>query len=303
MLGRTFYSNLKALFLVASVATLSNCSSAPTPDVPEGLPAWARQASRTVDAGYIVYVGTGEDYAPERARFKAEAAAIEDLANECSFVPKGARTEDRYDQKIGTLHRAYAKVGISFQDCEEAKSSNDPESIRKLASVQYTEELKRYQNMVDHPQDESDESEDSETAVAQNGTTTNNSGVNVAIYDRYPPPAVIYGTGQFYVVRQQVVYVKQDVILSPPAAYPPQAPQTVAITQHLNTVSSQVHNYEVAHPQLRNSTQSYSTYKQQVHQQRFNQRLNRGNNRGQNQSGRHNSQTQPRRRRRRNEGQ
>ena len=273
---------LKLLFITAVIVASGGCSSSPPENDASNVPAWAKQASRTVDAGYIVYVGVGEDHAPERASFKAEAAAVEDLANECSFVPKGARTEDRYDQKIGTLHRAFAKVAINFQDCEEAKSSTTPEAIRKLASVQYTEELKRYQDLVDHPEDPNEEEE---TEVVQNGTTTNNSGVNGAVYNRYPPVYVVGSPTQFYVVRQQVVYMKQDVILSPPAAYPPQAPQTLALTQHITAASTQVHNYAVANPQIAKSPQSYSNYKQQARSQQFNKSMNRGGNRNQNAKG------------------
>src|SRR5947209_3047805 len=72
-------------------------------------PGWVHQAARTVEGGYIVYLGEVEDQAPERARFKAEAAAIQDLANECSFAPKGARVEDHFDQPTGVIHHAYAK--------------------------------------------------------------------------------------------------------------------------------------------------------------------------------------------------
>jgi len=195
----------------------------------------------------------------ERANFKAEASAIQDLANECSFVPRGARTEDRAEQPIGAIHRAFAKVAISFQDCEEAKSSNDPETIRKLANVSYAEELKRYQAVVDQPEDTT-----SDESVA---------GAGGAIYNRYPPPASIDSPVRFYVVRQQVVYMKQDIILSPPQAYPPKAPQTLAITQHLGTFATRVQNFETIHPALKTATQSYSSVRPSIrssnHAQRF----------------------------------
>src|SRR4051812_5108042 len=100
-------------FLVALPLAVS-CSSGPatsSKDTPE----WASGPTRTVDRGYIIYVGTGEDQAPERARFKAESMALQDLSNECTFAPKGARIEDYFDDTVGIVHRSRAKVAVEFQ--------------------------------------------------------------------------------------------------------------------------------------------------------------------------------------------
>src|SRR4051794_24411710 len=86
---------------------LSACASPGTAVDAQTPPPWARQPSPTVEGGYIVYVGSGEDRDGERARRKAEAQALGDLANECSFAPKGTRIEDRFERLDGTLRQAF----------------------------------------------------------------------------------------------------------------------------------------------------------------------------------------------------
>ena len=101
---------MKYIFIFLVVAGCATESS----DRPFSVPEWTKAPTRTVDNGYIVYIGSGEDSAKDRASFKAEGAALQDLANECSFVPKGTRLEDRFDKVEGSLHESYAKVAVEF---------------------------------------------------------------------------------------------------------------------------------------------------------------------------------------------
>lgn len=84
------------------------CSSEPSREKPT----WVDGPTRVVDNGYIVYIGTGEEVTDDRAQLAAEGLAIQDLANECSFIPKGTRVEDRYSEKQKNTYKAYAKVAI-----------------------------------------------------------------------------------------------------------------------------------------------------------------------------------------------
>ena len=238
---------IPALLLLA--LELSGCSSAPKGSGAANIPTWIHQPVRTVDAGYIVYIGTGEDRLAERAAFKAEAAALQDLANECSFAPKGARTEDRFDETTGLLHHGYAKVAVEFRDCEAAKASIQPEDIRKLANVAYSDEIKRYQDLVQNPVDGVASDDDSE-------------GVNEAIDSKGPPPGSgsgIRDTNHFFVVRQWVFYSKQDVILSPPQTYAANSTETTQFVNKVAPAQDQVQTYERNNPTVHSWNNAWST--------------------------------------------
>ncbi len=228
---------------------LSGCASEPKVTSPE----WIRTPTRTVDSGYIVYVGTGEDPSPEKSKFKAESAALQDLANECSFPPKGTRIEDHFQEKSGTLTLTYAKVGISFIDCDAAKSANDTETIRKVANVSLTEELKQYQDLVYAPSENGENDE------------THSSEVNPMANSLSAPPEVTT-SDHYFVVRQRVAFIKRDVILEPtsiPVATTgsPQ-PRIVGpdLTKRLELANSSLRTYETSHPEVKNWHHSWSEF-------------------------------------------
>jgi hypothetical protein len=242
-------------FAIAACGSLliASCSSESRNDDQSG-PGWVRQPARTVDGGYIVYVGNAEDRNPDHARFKAEAVALEDLANECSFPPKGARVEDRFERQLGNLHQAYVKVAVDYQTCEEAKQTVDPAAVRNLANVAMTNEIKRYQDDV--------EDEDEEDASNDQNLSPQTKAVLASQYA--PPPASITNETEFFVVRQQVFYAKQDVILAPPEAYPPGAPQTTTYVHNVTASTQQVGTFAAANPALKSTPQTWNSVRSNV---------------------------------------
>jgi hypothetical protein len=228
-----------AALALTSALTLAACSSAPKPPAE---PEWTAAPARTVEGGYIIYVGSGEDRTPEKARFKAESMALQDLANECSFAPKGTRIEDHFDTQTGIITRSYAKVAVEFQDCEAAKAATTPEQIRNLGNVQLTEQIKRYQDLVDSP-------EPQETVVLADNGMPSSPPPNVVVVHDYP---------EFVVYRQQVAYINQSVILAPPAYYPPGAPITTQPVPAAAPFHGAVMRYEANNPQLRTSPMAFS---------------------------------------------
>ena len=257
----------RLMIFILGLLVLSHCSSTPS-NHNDSRPDWTRQPARTVDQGYIVYIPSDEDSSPERARFKAEAQAIEDLANECSLAPKGARIEDHFDLVIGRLHQSFVKVAVDFQACEEARNALHPEDFQKLANVAMTEEVKRYQDEIEKPvlarnTEDGEEGDD----VAANEAISNDT--NPMLNQTRTPVFVAIQTGpQFFIVRQQIAYAKEVVILSPPQAYPPGAPQTVAFENNLRPVARNVTTYEKANPEVRTSPHTWSSYRRQAQQQR-----------------------------------
>jgi hypothetical protein len=194
--------------------------------------------TRTVDGGFIVYVGTGEDRAPERGRFKAEAMALQDLANECSFPPKGARIEDHFDDTEGVLHRSRAKVAVEMQDCDQAKAAVEPARIRELANAAYAEQIRRYRDLIDEPEPE-------ETAAPNPQLASTSAPAD--------------SSARFYVYRQQVYFLTERVILAPPTAFAPRARETVVVVKQLEPTVREIRSYEAAHPQIRASSEAFST--------------------------------------------
>ncbi len=240
---------LTLLFFSFPLLILVTCSSTKPADDK----AWIRNPARTVDSGYIVYVGTGEDISPEKAQFKAEAIAIGDLANECSFAPKGARIEDHYDEKTDRGHTAYAKVGITYEECEQAKQAVKPEDIQKLGNVAMTEELKRFQDAY-YTSNEGN----ADQAPAQ--ASSSNTSSPAPYY--YSGPVYIHDDTNYFVVRSYVAYEKQVVILSPPGVYVPASPAYVNYVHRVSPMAQNVQAYEVSNPGLRSAPTTWSTVQQ-----------------------------------------
>lgn len=226
-------SVMKYVLLIAVIG-IAGCA---TKDPASDLPAWARQPSRVVDNGYIVYIGTASDHAAERAQFKAEGIALEDLANECSVVPQGARIEDRFVSHGTKDQTAYIKLGVEFAACEDAKKAVDPESVRRTASVTFTQQLKKYQDFAETGE-----------VVAQGEETEVEVPADVA-----PAPELRRGDGDsvhFYVTRQYIAYQKEIVVLAPQAAYAPQSPESQHFAAAVVPSTQQVQTLAQANPQL-----------------------------------------------------
>jgi hypothetical protein len=201
-------------------------------------PEWTAGSTRVVDNGYIVYVGKGEASNAERAQFKAEGMALEDLANECSLIPKGARVEDRYSVQDQHEYVAWVKVAVEFQECDQGRHANVPGEIQKVANVPFTQQLRRYQELT-----ETGEMPDASEA-----------GESVE------PPAEVAAapeTGSYpvhthiFVTRQYVAYQKEIVVLAPPAAYAAGTPAARQFAQHVTPAAEHVVTAEAQNPASR----------------------------------------------------
>lgn len=224
--------------LIAALFALGACSTSPTPVAVAPEPAWIHSPTRTVDNGYIVYVGQGQDPQAERAAFKAESIAIGDLVNECSFAPKGTRIEDRYDQVVAGIHYAYAKIGVQFEECEGAKKAVKPEEIRAMANVALADQLKRFQDMY-YSADEPDESEGDNTLPA-------------------PPAEPIRDQNEYYITRQRVAYAKQVVILAPETVFVAGSPQYTTYVSRVTPYAGRLQQFETASPAVRSQPTTWS---------------------------------------------
>lgn len=245
---------MKKIILLGFLVLASACSTSPTEPSAGPEPGWVHEPTRIVDNGYIVYVGSGEDTSRDRAQFKAESAALQDLANECSFVPKGARLEDRFDKTEGRLHEAYAKVGVEFQLCEEAKKALQPEQVKKLANESMTDQIHRYQEMLG-------DSSDAET-IADLDDTEAIPGLKDDPAKQASLPGPANDQFRFFVVRQQVALYKERVILAPAPVYQAATPASDRYLAAVTAASNRVETYRAAHPEVKESNQAWSTHQQ-----------------------------------------
>jgi len=215
------------------VVLLGGCAT--TPSIPD----WTGDPARLVDNGYIVYTGSGQESDPNEAQLAAEGTAVQDLASECSFVPKGARVENHFRLKTKNGFEAYAQVAIDFQTCISAQQAVKPEDIQKLASVPFADELKRYQALIDAPPPVS--------PVANPGATT-----------------VVADDDGYFLARQYVFYQKQVVILAPPGAYAPGSAATQTYLNNVTPVMRPMQTYYAANPRLSSAGSTWSQVEPRV---------------------------------------
>jgi hypothetical protein len=105
-----------------------------------------------------------------------------------------------------------------------------------------TDELKRYQDLVYNPHEEAAPP----VAVADQNTPSSSPSVR--------------DTAHFFILRQQVAYYKEVVILAPPAAYPPASPQTQQFVSKVQPATTQLQQYEKQNPQTRTWQNSWSKF-------------------------------------------
>lgn len=259
-----------AVLILTVLVLFSSCSSdRPKKDEAPAVPAWIQLPTRTVDNGYIVYVEAAEDVGSDRAKFKSESAALADLANECTLIPKGVRIEDRYQTREAGQIKFYAKVAVEFQLCEEAKRAVTPEAVRQLANVPMTEQVKRYQDSIGQT-DQMLVADNGDQPVAPfagggesggSGGGGSGGGGTVVVY-RTPNTDV-----QYFAYREQIFVAKRDVVLAPPTAYQPGSPEATTFNTHVTQQTTVVTQYQQTHPDLRNSRTAWSGYRPVLMQQ------------------------------------
>jgi hypothetical protein len=245
---------ITAAFVLTTSLSNSGCQSSSS-STGDAVPSWTHQTTRTVDNGYIVYIESDDDQSRDRAKFKAESSALADLANECTFIPKGVRIEDRYDGKVGGIYQAYAKVGVEFQVCEEAKKASNPETIRKLANAPMNEQVKSFQEMIGQKEESITEADEGASTEEQTEAATDG---------EVKPPAAVRDDAHFFVIRERIFYAKRDVILSQPGTYAPLSPESIALEHRIAAPSAAVAGYEAQHPELMKAPRAWSSVRHDI---------------------------------------
>lgn len=89
-------------------------------------PEWISQPNRVILGGDILHWGGSRDASEQVAMFKAKQMAIKSLLQECGGVAhKDIVPWDNYVERLaGGEFTVYARVGLSFESCQEAKGPN-----------------------------------------------------------------------------------------------------------------------------------------------------------------------------------
>jgi hypothetical protein len=235
---------LQKSFPLAVAILIIACASEPKNNNPD----WIKNPTRVVDNGYIVYVGSAQEMKPDLAFFKAEGMALEDLANECSVIPKGTRIEDRFSLKNQYTTTAYVKLAVDFPACEQAKNAGDPDSIRRIANVSFTQQLKRYQDLA----------EGGDFVASNQGVSTTPPDEWPESIAQVPSNSPHASTVQFYVLRQYVVYQKETVILAPPQYFAANSPESQKLIRSLGSTNQQITTLVAQNPILAKPNQAWS---------------------------------------------
>lgn len=217
---------MKRIFLNFIFLFVISCSSGPEPKKVNAAPTWTQQPTRMMDgANHLVYVGIGEDRKQQNARTKAEAIALQDLANDCSLIPKGTQIlPEHYEDMGGIIYRSFAMIRVDVQACLATKDALRVAQVRDLANPELTSQVNNYQKIYDAPEPE-------ESAPLK-------------------APTVISDSAHLFIVRQQVALAKQKMLLSPGDTPSPQG---------LSNAIRAIDAFEKANPTVWNGSRAFST--------------------------------------------
>ena len=203
--------------LLCSLFTLTAFAAGcvhPTP-IADAVPEWTTASARTVDGERILYVASATGKFLDRARLDAEGAALEDIANECSFVPTTVKKENEIatDDAKAALHTVRSQYSVTKADCYKAQATFSPEEIRIFANLPATQKILKHQDSVGESSDPSSGAQD----------PVRNGDLDGLIY-----------------ARQQIALRKQAVILAGPTHYRLHSPDSKRFFQKIKTDSDPV---------------------------------------------------------------
>ena len=227
-----------------SVLSLTGLSACGTASYWSGLThpnkEWVEQPARSIENQDLIFVNSAVDPARSRAEFNAVSKALEDLANECSFIPKGTHLEDRADTQNPDGFVVSVKLVIADKLCEQAKKDLIPEIIKRNANRGYAEQLQKYQ-------------------------LENRSGFNDKRLSRREAN-LIHDDIEFFEMRQKIALLKTDIILPSKNHDEVGLKHSQEVLQILSEEFAATHNYEVANPTLKSSSLTWSKVQIQISQ-------------------------------------
>ena len=206
---------------------------------------WVLQPARSVDQQNIVYVSSASGVSNAAAEFVAVSKALEDLANECSYTPKGTHLEDRVESKQVDQFVVAVKLVVSIKNCDQAKKDVVPEDIQQNANRGYADQIQKYQL------------EKTPNFIAQ---IPNVSVQSALVQQTEIEKKVIHDDAEFFELRQKIALIKQSFILNANMS-------SLNLKQSLENLKEELaatQLYEEANPALKSSSLTWSKVQLQI---------------------------------------
>ncbi len=239
-------SKLKPILLWAFASySLCSCSS-----LGIGNRTWTEQAGRNYENQNLVIVGSAISSDESTAKFKAEAQALEDLANECSLIPRGTHLEDQFMKRVENQSQFFVKVVIDLKLCEEAQKSVKASEIEKLANLGYTEQVLKSQIQSE---------KEMNFKVAPPGADK-----KIEMILNAEQPSVIRDDSDFFMARQQIAFLKQASLFANRGIFPKKLVNSDKVYSVLNQKIQAVQEYEKLNPALKSSGITWTTIKERI---------------------------------------
>lgn len=228
--------------------------------------AWTDQLGRSFESKNLVIVSTALGSTAASAKFKSEAKGLEDLANECSFVPKGTHIEDEVTQKSYDQFIVFSKIVIEEKFCETGKRLLQLAEIEQMANLGYTEQILKNQLQSEKPVVQPPVSSKLPKLTSATKVPPMSPRQKIERLLSSDEASVIHDDGDFFMTRQQIAFLKQAILLSAKGLYP----KNLVLSDKMTSVLSQkilaTRNYEAQNTALSSSSVTWSFAKERINQ-------------------------------------
>lgn len=115
-------------------------------------PNWVGQNSRRKENGRIYFIEKMDLHqmksASEVAKYiyQVQAYALENIAVECSFIPKSSFVDDQFMKMDKAEASLYVQVYVDESDCLKAQRMTELDQIKLFANSGYSEQVFKYRN-------------------------------------------------------------------------------------------------------------------------------------------------------------
>ena len=224
---------------------------------------WTDRIGKSIENKNLVIVSTATASTQKLAKFSAESSALEDLANECSFVPRGTYVQDELtNQKAKDQFAVIVKVVVELQNCEKAKQALQLSDIAAQANLGYTEQILKNQLQLDLR----DQSSEKLKPMIRTMIPPMIPREKVERILSSDDSNLIRDDADFFMMRQQIAFLKQSILLSSKDMYPKSLVLSDRMTRVLTQKIEATQNYELKNATLKASSVTWSFAKERITQ-------------------------------------